>query len=168
MGLSVSYNQISNGIDAAALKEVTQQIFQRANAQNTSALSNVDLTKFNRLTLGTDLYSGKVDASTASQIAMTKLGMQVNLSEKALNSLKYLSSEASKSIFKNVDGKVVIAETKEIAEKSKTTTTMPVFGKLIENIDLGSDKNGSNPFYKGELLQSNEKDEQDETLNIFI
>lgn len=165
MSLSVSYNQISNGIDAAALKEVTQQIFQRANTQN-SALSKVDLTAFNRGSLGTDLYSSKVDASTANQIAMTKSGMQVNLSENALNSLKYLSSEASKSIFKSVEGKMTVPETKEIAEKQQMPNVI-VFGKLTETADLGSDRRGSNPFYKGELLSVKKENEKEESINIF-
>lgn len=165
MSLSVSYNQnINSGIDTASLKEVTQQIFQRANSQN-SILAKADLTKFNRATLGTDLYSGKVDASMARQIAMTNSGMQVNLSENALNSLKYLSSEASKSIFQNVDGKINIAETKEVTEKTKTTE-LPAFGQLTETADLDSDKKGSNPFYKGELLNI-KKEEKEENLNIF-
>lgn len=167
MSLSVSYNQnINNGVDTAALKEVAKQIFQRANSKVSNDLSNYDLTKFNRVTLGTDLYSGKINALTANQIAMTKSGMQVTLSENALNSLKYLSSEASKSIFKNVDGKISIAETKEIVEKTKVVA-LPSFGKLVETADLGSDKRGSNPFYKGELLKTTEKKETEETLNIF-
>lgn len=165
MSLSVSYKQnINSGIDTASLKEVTQQIFQRANSN--SALSNLDLTKFNRVTLGTDLYSGRVDASTARQIAMTNSGMQVNLSSDAQNSLKYLSSEASKSIFKSVDGKINIAETKEISERTKTVV-LPSFGQLTETADLGSDKRGSNPFYKGELLSITDKKEKEENLNIF-
>lgn len=166
MSLNVSYNQkMTSGIDTSALKEVTQQIFQRANAQS-SALSNVDLTKFNRVTLGTDLYSGKVDASTARQIAMTNSGMQVNLSDNALNSLKYLSSEASKSIFKNVDGKVNVTEVKEIAEK-KNVVSLPSFGRLTETADLDSDKKGSNPFYKGELLGKVKNEEKEESINIL-
>lgn len=165
MSLSVSYKQnINSGIDTASLKEVTQQIFQRANSN--SALSNLDLTKFNRVTLGTDLYSGKVDASTARQIAMTNSGIQVNLSSDAQNSLKYLSSEASKSIFKSVDGKISIAETKEISERTKTVV-LPSFGQLTETAELGSDKRGSNPFYKGELLSITDKKEKEENLNIF-
>lgn len=166
MSLSVSYNQINSGIDAAALKEVTKQIFQRANTQN-SVLAKADLTKFNRVALGTDLYSGKVDASTANQIAMTKNGMQVNLSENALNCLKYLNGEASKSIFKSVEGKIAVLETKEITEK-QNVVKLPTFGKLVETADLDSNKNGSNPFYRGELLNSTKKEETtDETLNIF-
>lgn len=166
MSLSVSYNQnINSGIDATALKEVTQQIFQRANTQS-SALANVDLTKFNRVNLGTDLYNGNVDALTANQIAMTKTGMQVTLSDNALNSLKYLSSEASKSIFKTVEGKITLPETQELAEKIKTVT-LPTFGRLVETMDLESDKKGSNPFYKGELLKVSKTEETEESLNIF-
>jgi hypothetical protein len=165
MSLSVSYNQnINNGVDSAALKEVAKQIFQRADAK-TSDLAKFDLTKFNRATLGTDLYGSRVDASTANQIAMTKVGMQVSLSSDALNSLKYLSSEASKSIFKDVEGKIAVPETKEIADKTKVVA-LPTFGKLIETVDVGSDKKGSNPFYKGELLKT-EKSEEKEELNIF-
>lgn len=166
MSLGVSYNQnIVSGIDTASLREVTQQIFQRANSQN-SVLANADLTKFNRASLGTDLYSGKVDASTARQIAMTNSGMQVTLSSNALNSLKYLSSEASKAVFKNVDGKISIPETQEIKERQKSFE-LPSFGQLIETADLGSDKKGSNPFYKGELLKVKKEEEKEESINIF-
>lgn len=163
MSLSVSYNQnIKSGIDSAALREVTQQIFQRAGAK-TADLSSLDLSKFNRATLGTDLYSGKIDSSMARQIAMTN-SMKVNLSDNALNSLKYLSSEASKSIFKTVEGKITIAETKEITER-KTSRILPSFGQLTETADLGSDRRGSNPFYRGELLNV-KKEKKEESLNL--
>lgn len=164
MSLSVSYNQnLKTGIDASALKEVTQQIFQRANTQN-SVLANADLTKFNRPSLGTDLY--KVKAETASQIAMTNSGVQVNLSENTLSSLKYLNSQASKSIFKNVDGRITVAEGQDLT-KTQKTEIIPTFGKLTETADLGADKRGSNPFYKGELLNIKKEEEKEEVLNIF-
>lgn len=106
MSLNVSYNQnIKSGIDTAALKEVTQQIFQRA-AAKTSDLSNLNLTKFNRADLGMDLYSGKVDAATARQVAMTNSGMQVNLNDQTLTSLNFLNTQASKNLLANVDGKI--------------------------------------------------------------
>lgn len=166
MSLNVSYNQINSGIDTVALKEVTKQIFQRANSQNSSAaLEKFDLTKFNRASLGTDLYSGIVDAQTANQIAMTKNGMQVNLSENALNSLKYLSSEASKSLFQAVDGKIAIPTTQDITEK-QNVIALPAFGKLIETADLDSNKKGSNPFYRGELLNIQKEDATEDILDI--
>lgn len=165
MSLSVSYNQINSGIDTLALKEVAKQIFQRADAK-TSDLSNFDLTKFNRVTLGTDLYSGKVDVSTARQIAITNSGMQINLSAGALASLSFLNAQASKALLQNVDGKINVAETKEASEKTKTSA-LPSFGRLVETADLDSDKRGSNPFYRGELLNITDKKDKEEVLNIF-
>ena len=165
MSLNVSYSQINNGIDAATLKEVTNKIFKRANSEN-SVLAKADLTKFNRVSLGTDLYSGKVKLEIARQIAVANSGMQVNLSDKAVSSLKYLNGEASKSILKNVDGKINIAETKEITEKQAINPAS--FGELVEATNLNSDKNGSNPFYKGELLNvTTEEEESEDVLNIF-
>lgn len=166
MSLNVSYNQnINSGIDSVALKEVAKQIFQRADAKSVDISEKFDLSKFNRGDLGTDLYGSRVNASTANQIAMTKVGMQVSLSSEALNSLKYLSSEASKTIFKDVEGKIAIPEPKEIADRVKSAPLV-TFGKLVETLDLGSDKRGSNPFYKGELLKV-EKSEEKEDLNVF-
>lgn len=164
MSLSVSNQNFNSGLDAASIKEVTQQIFQRANSNN-SALANVDLTKFNRVTLGTDLYSGKVDALTARQIALTNSGIQVNLSNNALDSLKYLNSQASKSIFRSTDVQTSVAVFEDT--KATKTTSLPTFGQLTETADLDSDKKGSNPFYKGELLNTSKKEEKEENLNIF-
>lgn len=165
MSLNVAYSQnINRGIDTGALKEVTEAIFKRAGSK-TSDLSSLDLTKFNRGDLGMDLYSGKVDASTARQVAMTNSGMQVNLSESGLASIKFLANEASKSVLKNVEGKIAPA-VNEAAPKTQTFTSLPKFTQLVKTSDLSQDKHGSNPFYKGELLKV-EKKEKEENLNIF-
>lgn len=171
MSLSVSYNQnYASGIDTASLKEVAQQIFQRANSKASDIssldLSKVDYTKFNRPSLGVDLYSGRVDAATARQVAVTNLGMEVKLSNNALDSLKYLNSQASKSMFKALDGKISIAEPQEPLKVQKTFQ-LPKFTQLVKTSDLGKDKNGSNPFYKGELLKIQKNDENEEVVNIF-
>ncbi len=169
MSLSVAYNQnFKTGIDTSALKEVTQQIFQRANAKTSNIEATFDLSKFSRPTVGMDLYSGKVDAATARQVSQANAGVGVNLSQNALNSIKYLTAEASKSIAKNVDGKIALPEAKEAVKEAKSMN-IPSFGRLTETADLGSDKRGSNPFYKGELLavKKEEKEKVEDTLNIF-
>jgi len=165
MSLSVSYNQnLTSGIDVASLKEVTQQIFNKSTVKSVD-LSTLDLTKFNRVTLGMDLYAGKVDSATARQIAMSNSSMQVKLNQGALNSVQYLNNEACKSILKNVDGKITVAETKETI-KSEGRFQLPSFSSLTKAFDLGKDKNGSNPFYKGELLNV-KKEEEKEEINIL-
>lgn len=167
MSLSVSYNQnLNRGVDTAALKEVTQQIFQRA-AAKTSDISNLDLTKFKRVDLGMDLYSGKVDAATARQVAITNSGVQVNLSQNAIASVNFLKSQAAQSIFKAVEGKMAPTVAEE-APKASRLTQLPGFSQLVKTAELGQDKNGSNPFYKGELLAvKKEEKTEEEALNIF-
>ena len=165
MSLNVAYTpNINRGIDTTVLKEVTQQIFKRAESKSVD-LSSLDLTKFNRADLGMDLYSGKVDSSVARQVAMTSAGMQVNLNENTIASLKFLNSEASKSIFKVVEGKIAPTVNEETT-KVKNNFELPKFSQLIKTSDTGKDKNGSNPFYKGELLKF-KKDEKAESINIF-
>lgn len=165
MSLNVSYNQnINNGIDAKALRDVTQQIFKRAESK-TVDLTSLDLSKFKRADLGMDLYSGRVDNSIARQVAMTNSGMQVNLNESTLATLKFLNSKASEVALKNLDGKFTPAVNEE-APKTKNVFQLPKFNQLVKTSDLNQDKHGSNPFYKGELLKI-EKKEKEENLNIF-
>lgn len=165
MSLNVSYtSNIGKGIDSAALREVTQEIFKRAESR-ASDLSSLDLTKFKRVDMGMDLYNGKVDSAVARQVAMTNSGMQVILSEKAVETLRFLNSEAAKSILKSVEGKMTPAVNEESA-KVKNAFQLPSFTQLVKTTDLGQDRRGSNPFYKGELLKV-EKKEKEENLNIF-
>jgi hypothetical protein len=164
MSLSVSYNSIASGIDAASVKDVAQQIFQKSSVKSVD-LSTLDLTKFNKVSLGMDLYSGKVDSATARQIAMSNSSMLYELSEKTIQSVQYLNSEASKSVLKNVEGKIALPEVKATAGEEKTSL-LPKFNTLIQTSDTGKDKNGSNPFYKGELL--NIKKEKETEDNILV
>lgn len=166
MSLSVSYNQnFKTGIDTSALKEVTQQIFQRANAKNND-LANFDLTKFNRVSLGTDLYSGKVDTATARQISMNNSGLQINLSNNALASVAFLNTQASKALLANVDGKFTPV-VNEITTETKKNFELPTFGQLTETADLGKDKRGSNPFFGSQVANAKKNEEKEEVLNIF-
>ncbi len=168
MSLNVSYNNsINRGIDSKVLREVTQEIFKRAESKS-SELSNLDFGKFKKADLGLDLYSGKVDASTAREISMASSGMQVSLSETALKSLQFLNGEASKSIFKNVEGRIALPSSEE-ANKAKSLYTVPKFTELVKPAtDLkDKDKGNSNPFYKGELLKSEKKETEEKIANIF-
>ena len=164
MSLNVSYSQnINKGIDSTALREVTQQIFNRAESK-TLDLTALDLSKFKRVDLGMDLYSGKVDSSVAREVAMAK-GMQVSLNETTLATIKFLNRKASEVALKNIDGKINPSVNEE-APKTKNVFQLPQFSQLVKTSDLNKDKNGSNPFYKGELLKI-EKKEKEEVLNIF-
>ena len=166
MSLNVALtSNMNKGIDTASLKAVTQAIFQRAESK-TAEVSTLDFSKFKSADLGMYLYSGRVDASVARQVAMTNSGIQVNLNQNIMDSVKFLNSEASKVALKNMDGKVNPTATSEDTQKTKNAFQLPKFTQLVKTSDLGQDKRGSNPFYKGELLKT-EKKEKEESINIF-
>ena len=136
MSFGVSYNQISM-VDVNSIKEVTGQIFNRA-AEKSNELEKFDLSKFNRPSQGTELYGNSVNAAQASNIAMLNSGLQVQLNQNTLNSLKYLKTQASKKAFADVTGNIAlpVEEEKEIKH---TPDNKGNFGKVIGISNLALD-----------------------------
>ena len=103
--------QYKLGIDTATLQQVSQEILKRAqnkNSQynaNTATVNNV----FKPADIGIDLYKGNVDTKIARQIALNNSGLQIQLNQDVLNSIKYLNSQAAQNVQKNVEGKITIA-----------------------------------------------------------
>ena len=84
MGLSVgnsiySANSVRPAIDSQALVRVSEQILNPQN-QPTIDVSKLDLSKFNRVQLGTDLYAEKTNAQMALQAAKAVTDFDVKLS----------------------------------------------------------------------------------------
>ena len=168
MALNV-YNQTFNtGIDRSVLKEVSQEIMKRAAAKSgsytasTSSFNNV----FRPQDIGIDLYSGRVDAQTQRQIALNNSGLNIQLNNEVLNSIKYLNTQAAQNIQKNVEGKITIALNESQAQAPRSEAGAK-FNSII-SLAAGKDKHGSNPSYKGELLFiKKDKETEDNTKNIF-
>ncbi|RAI14708.1 MAG: hypothetical protein DKM22_07335 [Candidatus Melainabacteria bacterium] len=140
MGLGVSYNQMSS-IDVNSLKEVTSKIFNRA-AEKSGALENFDMSKFNRVSQGTDLYGSKVNAEQASNIAKMNTGFQINLSANAIKSLKYLNTQASRNAMADMTGNIAlpVQEKRELKNESAVHAS---FGKLVSVTNLALNKKES-------------------------
>lgn len=158
MAISV-YEQLNNmglSIDRATLQQVSQSILKRASQKN--AQYNVDNARnfFQQRDLGVDLYSGKVDSATAKQIALTNSGLQVQLNQNTLKSIQYLNSMAAQNVQKNVEGKMTVAVNEIIVKEQSTPVT--AFNGIVSQ-ETSKDKNGSNPFYHGELLMGGSKKE---------
>lgn len=159
MAISV-YEQLNNmglSIDRATLQQVSQSILKRAEQKN--AQYNVDNARnfFQQRDLGVDLYNGKVAADTAKQIAMNNSGLQVQLNQNTLASINYLNSMAAQNVQKNVEGKMTVA-VNEITLKEHTAP-VTVFNTIVSQ-ETAKDKNGSNPFYHGELLMGTSKKDE--------
>ena len=161
MNVTLSNNLRSAGIDASVIKEVSAEILKRAHEKTAQ---NVQQSVFTAAELGVDLYKGKVDSSTARQIAMNNSGMQIQLNENVLNSIKFLNAQAAQQVAKNVEGKLAFA-VYEGAEVQKAPE-MPKFNSIV-SFATSKDKQGSNPFYHGELLNNGKKEDKKEEINLF-
>lgn len=165
MALNVSLN---SGIDRSVLKEVSQEILKRAAEKNNEYAVNSNTQSVNSIfkpnDIGIDLYKGNVDVNTSKQIALNNSGLQIQLNQDVLNSIKYLNTQAAVNQQKNVDGKMTIS-VNETVNGQKITDT-PKFNSIV-SLAAGKDKEGSNPSYRGELLKTKKEKNIDETESIF-
>ena len=164
MRLNVTQN-FRTGIDTSILKEVSAEILKRAQAKAMNAQTGSVRTAFKAADLGLDLYQGRVDSATARQVAMNNSGMQIQLNQNVLDSIKFLNSQAAQNVQKNVEGKIAFS-VYEGADVQKAAEA-PKFNSIV-SFSTAKDKKGSNPFYHGELLANgHKKEEKREDINIF-
>ena len=154
--------QYKLGIDRSTLQQVSQEILKRAAEKNSQYNTNVSTVNniFRPADLGLDLYKGNVDTNVARQIAMNNSGLQVQLSQNAINALKYLNVQAAQNVQKNVDGKMTVAVTEGVGNAPKIQESHK-FNSII-SLAAGKDKNGSAPSYKGEFLFIKKEKETEE------
>lgn len=160
MALSVSQN-LDLGIDRATLQQVSQEILKRAAQKNSQYSVNNNNTQnfIQQRDLGVDLYKGNINSDVARQIAMNNSGLQIQLSQNTLAAINSLNSKAAQNVQKNVEGRMTVAVNEITVQEQKTT--IPKFNSII-SLAADKDKNGSNPFYHGELLMSNSKKEDNQ------
>ncbi len=155
-----------NGIDRNVLKEVSQEILKRANAKNSdfNVQSSFKTAAQARQELGLNLYNGSVDANTARQIALNNSGLQIQLNQNVLDSIKYLNTQAAQRNSNNLEGRLT-ADINEITTKVVAPEN-PTLTQGILSFATDKDKSGSQTPYRGELLATDKKDEQ-KVDNIF-
>ena len=92
-----------------------------------------------------NLYNGEIDAMTARQVAMSGAGLQVTLNNNLETAIKFLKTKAAESSAKSSADVVSISEARK-------------------------DKQGSNPFYNGDVMDFNKKEEKknDSSEYLFI
>ena len=171
MSLNVNYTSLyNNGIDRSMLKEVSQEILNRAAQKSANYSNNISTNaQVNSLAkpveLGIDLYNGKIDVQAQKQIALNNT-LQFQLNNETLKSIQFLNSQAA--ISSKIDGKympnvnpnAVVSEAQKLSEANKSQF-MSIFTS-----ETAKDKNGSNPFYGGELLMNKENSSKNtETKN---
>ena len=156
--------QYKLGIDTSTLQQVSQEILKRAQAKNSQYNANTTTVNnvFKPADIGIDLYKGNVDTKIARQIALNNSGLQIQLNQDVLNSIKYLNSQAAQNVQKNVEGKITIALNEGVGNVEKKEKA-PENNSII-SLATGKDKNGSAPSYRGEFLFIKKQKEQDENV----
>lgn len=175
MSLNVNYSSLyKNGIDTSVLKDVSAEILRRAAEKNSQYTNSATTQRVNSIAkpveLGIDLYQGKIDTAVQKQIAMNNV-LQFQFNQTTLNSIQYLNSQAA--ISKTIDGKYMPAVNETVTETQKAVeTTSASHFMSIFAAATAKDKDGSNPFYNGELLmgkdQKEEKEHAETLKSIFI
>lgn len=165
MAISV-YEQLNSmglQVNRATLQQVSESILKRA-AQKNSQYNNTAPAQnfFQPRDLGVDLYNGKIDLDTAKQIALNNSGLQIQLSQDTLSKINYLNSAAAQNTQKNVDGKLTIP----VNEITITERSTPIISSnRIVSLETSKDKNGSNPFYHGELLMTGKEKSKEDVID---
>lgn len=155
-----------NGIDRSVLKEVSQEILKRANGKSSDFQLNSSFKTAAQAKqeLGINLYNGSVDTNTARQIALNNSGLQIQLNQNVLDSIKYLNTQAAQRNSNNLEGRLT-ADINEITTKVVAPEN-PTLTQGILSFATDKDKSGSHTPYRGELLATDKKDEQ-KVDNIF-
>lgn len=172
MSLNVNYTSLyQNGIDTSMLKEVSREILNRAAAKSTQFTSGLNvaqqITSAQRQPeLGLDLYQGRLDTTVQRQVAINNT-LQFQLNTETLNSIRFLNSQAA--IASRVDGKYIPTTNTVPTETQKFSETNKSQFMTIKTAESSKDKDGSNPFYFGELLMNHSKkeDQKPENKSIF-
>lgn len=176
MSLNVNYTSLyKQGIDTSVLKEVSKEILNRAAQKNTQYTNNINTNQITTIAkpveLGVDLYQCKIDINAQKQIAMNN-ALQLQLNNETLKSIQFLNSQAA--IANRVEGKITPAVNEVVTETQKVSDTNKSKFISIFTSATAKDREGSNPFYNGELLMNNKgsKEEQqakeaDKLKNIF-
>lgn len=145
-----------SGVDIDSVAKVKSQILSNNEQANVKA---IDYSKFNRATLGVDLYSSRTNVDLQKQIALTQAGLYaqaVNVAK--LNSQAALNLYSANTVAKNVE----LAQSTQSAELSpvqrieKAENTIQLFNINDKN---SHSSNGFNPF---EASPENTGDEKSE------
>lgn len=159
MSLNVNtalYN--SKGVDLAQVASVSNRIL--ANSQSKEAtVQSIDYSKFNRATLGVDLYSSRTTPELQKQVALTQAGLYAQ----AINVAK-LNSQAAANLYSAATVQKNVELTQSVSANSDLTTPNKVEDnrnvvKLFNTQDKNSNShNGFNPFSSREEVTTEEND----------
>lgn len=175
MGLNVgslySANSVNTMIDSQALLRVSEQILN-PNKEQTIDISKLDLSKFNRVQLGTDLYAEKTNSQLALQAAKALTDFDLKLSNAFSANVQYLNSQAAQIYAAPKDRNGQISIDVEAGRQVSENEIVLASSQVSETKDMDKDKKGQNPFSFYIPVETEDNNDEKEPLdykplNIF-
>ena len=158
----------AKGIDTNNVAKVSSQILEaNKTQQNQPTVVGIDYSKFNRPTLGIDLYSSRTTPELQKQIALTQAGLYtqaINVAQ--LNSAAAASLYSPSAIQQNVEKMQSIAGYDLIAPQKLEQETSKI--QLFNISDKNANSSGGfNPFRVDEDNVKSSEESEKENLNLF-
>lgn len=153
----------SKGVDINNVAKVSSEILNESTKAQPQVQA-IDYSKFNRATLGIDLYSSRTNSDLQKQIALTQAGLYakaVNVAQ--LNSAAAASLYSANQVAKNVEMAQSIQAQELIGPQKLAEDSSKI--QLFNITDKNSNaKNAYNPFLADEENISSEESEKDFSL----
>ncbi len=154
------------GIDINNVDKASAQILKSA-ADNQPKVQSIDYSKFNRATLGIDLYSSRTNVELQKQIALTQAGLYAQAINVAkLNSSAAANLYSANTVQRNVELTQSTIANNELAPVKKLEQNSNTI-ELLNVADKNSNSsNGFNPF-KSSNEKSAKGEKEAELNNLF-
>lgn len=154
------------GIDINNVDKASAQILKSA-ADNQPKVQSIDYSKFNRATLGIDLYSSRTNVELQKRIALTQAGLYAQAINVAkLNSSAAANLYSANTVQRNVELTQSTIANNELAPVKKLEQNSNTI-ELLNVADKNSNSsNGFNPF-KSSDEKSAKGEKEAELNNLF-
>ncbi|MBE7708279.1 MAG: hypothetical protein E7Z88_06200 [Cyanobacteria bacterium SIG27] len=155
----------ANGVDVNNVAKVASQILETS-SKSEPKVQAIDYSKFNRATLGIDLYSSRTNSDLQRQIALTQAGLYAKAVDIAqLNSAAAASLYSANQVAKNVEMAQSVQAQEIIAPKQLSQEISNI--QVFESSDKNSNSSNSfNPFNANDENGHQEESEKD-LFNLF-
>lgn len=155
-----------SGVDVSNVNRVAKDIL--GGKQNSEAsVKAIDYSKFNRATLGVDLYSSRTDVELQKQIALTQAGLYAKAVDVAkLNSAAAMNLYSAQTVQKNVELTQSTAQGAELQAPKQLEANGNVIHLFNISDKNSNSSNGFNPFEADEEKSSREEKRETE-ISLF-
>lgn len=158
----------ASGVDVNSVAQVSSQILKSAQTNQQPQVQSIDYSKFNRATLGVDLYSARTSLELQKQIALTQAGLYTQaINTASLNAQAAASLYSAATVQKNVELTQSI-QTQEFVAPAKVeeqSRAVQLFNISDKNAN-SSNAQGFNPFDNEEETITEEQNEKN-PFNLF-